>query len=70
MSDQQNGGFSGLLFSRAGLVLIGLLGVAGYFLWTEHQAHVIDALPWLLLGGCMLMHLFMHGGHGGHGDGK
>jgi hypothetical protein len=25
-------------------------------------------LPWLLLAACPLMHLFMHGGHGGHGD--
>lgn len=56
----------GFLFSKTGLVLIGFLGVAGYFLWTEHQAHVITFLPFLLLGGCILMHVFMHGGHG-HG---
>jgi hypothetical protein len=24
-------------------------------------------LPWILVGGCLLMHLFMHHGHGGHG---
>jgi hypothetical protein len=60
------------LFSRSGLVTLGFLAVAGYFLWTEHQAHVIAALPWLLVGGCLIMHLFMHGGHGGghsHGNG-
>lgn len=59
------------LLSRTGLGLIAFLGVAGYFLWTEHQAHVITALPFLLLGGCIVMHLFMHGGHGhgGHGGG-
>ncbi|MFQ5774941.1 MAG: DUF2933 domain-containing protein [Kiloniellaceae bacterium] len=56
------------LLSRSGLVLIGFLAVAGYFLWTEHRAHAIAALPWLLIGGCLLMHLFMHHGHGGHGD--
>lgn len=55
------------LFSRSGLVLMGFLAVAGYFLWIEHQAHVIAALPWLLVGGCLVMHLFMHRGHGGHG---
>ena len=55
------------LFSRTGVVLIGFLAVAGYFLWIEHQAHVIAALPWLLVGGCLVMHLFMHGSHGGHG---
>jgi hypothetical protein len=56
------------LLSRSGLVLLGFLGVTGYFLWAEHQAHVIAALPWLLVGGCLVMHLFMHHGHGGHGD--
>ena len=58
------------LFSRTGLVLGGFLIVAVFFLWTEHQAHFIAALPWLLIGGCLVMHLFMHGGHGGHGTGK
>ena len=52
------------LLSRTGLALIAFLGVAGYFLWTEHQAHVITALPFVLVGGCIVMHLFMHGGHG------
>ena len=55
------------LMSRFGLVLAGFLAVAGYFLWTEHQAHVIAALPWILVGGCLLMHVFMHRGHGAHG---
>lgn len=47
-------------------VLIGFLLVTAYFLWTEHQAHVIAFLPFLLLAACPLMHLFMHGGHGHH----
>ena len=48
-----------------GLIVIG--AVAGYFLLTEHLAHVIGALPFLLLLACPLMHLFMHHGHGDHG---
>ncbi len=56
------------LFSRTGLVLLGFLAVAGYFLWAEHEAHIVGALPWLLLGGCLVMHLFMHRGHGGDHD--
>ena len=62
----------GFFLSRSGLVLVGFLAIAGYFLWTEHEAHVkaaIPYLPFLLLLACPLMHLFMHHGHGGHGTG-
>ncbi len=55
------------LRNRSNLPLLAFLGVGGYFLWTEHQAHVIEALPWVLILGCLLMHLLMHGGHG-HSD--
>ena len=48
-----------------GYLVIG--AVAGYYLLTEHLAHVVGALPFLLLLSCPLMHFFMHGGHGGHG---
>lgn len=51
---------------RANWFFLGFLAIAGYFLITEHQAHVIPYLPFLLLLACPLMHLFMHGGHG-HG---
>lgn len=50
-------------------VLIGFLLIAGFFLWTEHRAHLLGALPFLILLACPLMHLFMHGSHGGHGHG-
>ncbi len=60
--------------SRHGLVLIGFLAIAGYFLWTEHEAHLralVPYFPWLLLLACPLMHIFMHGGHGhDHGANK
>jgi len=57
--------------SRSKVVMIGFLLVIGYFLWTEHQAHVIQFLPFLLLAACPLMHIFMHGGHGhSHRHGK
>jgi YHS domain-containing protein len=52
-------------------VFVGFPLIAGYFLITEHRAHVIQALPFLLLLACPLLHLFHgHGGHGGHGDDK
>jgi len=55
--------------SRSGIVLLGFLAVAAFFLLTEHTAHFFGVLPWLFLLACPLMHLFMHGGHGhgGHG---
>lgn len=53
--------------SPTGWVAIGFIGVAGYFLITEHAAHLTSILPWLLIAACPLMHLFMHhGSHGGH----
>ena len=47
--------------------------VAAWFLITEHRAHVLGALPYLILLACPAMHLFMHHGHGhggqsGHDD--
>lgn len=51
---------------RSRWVFIGFALVAGYFLYTEHRAHVLIALPYLLLLACPLMHLFMHHGHGHH----
>ena len=60
--------------SRSGLMFIGFALVAGYFLWTEHRAHVVAGLyylPFLLLLACPLMHLFHGHGHGdSDGEGK
>ena len=53
------------LRTPAGIALFVLLAIAAFFLWTEHRAHVLGALLWLLLAACPLMHLFMHGSHGG-----
>jgi hypothetical protein len=43
--------------------------IAVFFLWEEHQAHFLGALPYLLLLACPFMHLFMHHGHG-HDHGR
>lgn len=54
--------------SRGKWVFIGFLLVGGFFLFTEHRAHVLGILPYLLLLACPLMHLFHHGhGHRHHG---
>jgi hypothetical protein len=55
----------GFFASRANMVLLGFLAIGAYFLVTEHWAHVVPFLPWLFLLACPLMHVFMHGGHGG-----
>lgn len=54
--------------SRYGIGCLVLGGIAAYFLLTEHRAHVVGALPLLILLACPLMHVFMHHGHGGHGQ--
>jgi len=55
--------------SRYAVGLLAMGGVAAFFLWREHRAHLLGALPLLLLLACPLMHVFMHRGHGGHGGG-
>ena len=50
-------------------VLLGFLAVGGFFLATEHTAHLLGILPFAIFLLCPLMMLFMHhGGHDGHGD--
>lgn len=53
--------------SKAGLVLIVFLVIAGALLLTEHRAHVLGLLIWLPLLACSLVHVFMHGSRGHHG---
>jgi hypothetical protein len=49
-------------------VFLGFVAIAAFFLLTEHRAHFLGALPYLLLLACPLLHWLMHGGHGGHGQ--
>jgi len=51
--------------SRTGLVLLTFLAIAAFFLITEHTAHVLGILPFLLVLLCPLLHLFLHRRHGG-----
>ena len=46
------------------LALVGFAAIAVVLLWREHEAHLLGALPWLLVLACPLMHVFMHHGHG------
>ena len=47
-------------------ILWGFVAIAAFFLLTEHRAHAFQALPYLLLLACPLLHVFHRRGHG-HG---
>lgn len=54
------------LFSRTGLVTVGVVAILGFLVYTGHSAHLLGFAPFLLLLACPLMHVFMHGGHRRH----
>lgn len=65
----EHGAGGGTWNTRVKIALVGFILIAGYFLVTEHRAHVALALPYLpflLLLACPFLHFFMHGGHGDH----
>lgn len=51
--------------SPGGLILLAFLAIAAFFLILEHRAHVFTLLPYVLLLLCPVLHLLMHGRHGG-----
>ena len=50
----------------------GFAAIAVFFLWQEHRAHLLGALPWVFLLLCPVLQLFMHRGegheHGSHSE--
>lgn len=56
--------------NKAKIALVVFLAIIGFFLFTEHRAHLYGILPFALLLACPLMHIFMHGGHGDHSNHK
>jgi hypothetical protein len=63
---EKKGFLQALTWPQATLIVF--LSVAGFFLLTEHRAHVLGYLPFLIFLLCPLMHIFMHKGHGKHGN--
>ena len=53
-------------FSFQGLIAALFIAVIGFFVITQHAAHLLGVLPWLLFLSCPLMHVFMHHGHHSH----
>jgi hypothetical protein len=56
------------LSKRVTLPLSVIASVIGAFAlitaWEQHRMHILNAVPYLLLLACPLMHLLGHGGHG------
>lgn len=51
-----------------GLALAAFAAALAYLFFGEHRVHLLGYLPFLLLLACPLLHMTMHGGHGGHAD--
>lgn len=48
------------------IVFATMIAIAAFFLISEHRAHALGFLPYLLFLACPLLHMFHHGGHGEH----
>ncbi len=70
--DHENKDLPSFWRSPAGLTLLVAFAVGGFYLVTEHTAHLLGVLPYLIFLACPLMHVFMHRGHhhGGHQHGE
>ena len=53
---------------RTRLVALAFVAIATFFLLSEHRAHFLGVLPYLLVAACPILHVF-HGGHGKHRHG-
>lgn len=62
----ESGNGESWLFSRTGIATIVAVSVLGFLIYQGHGAHLLGYAPFLLILACPLMHIFMHGGHGGH----
>lgn len=65
-TEQHNTGQPELSRISWGLGLCLFLGIALFFLWQEHKAHILGALPYAVLLLCPLIHLFTHRSRGAH----
>lgn len=55
----------------ASLAFVGLLAIAGFFLWTEHKAHLLGAVPYVLVVLALLVPVLMYRKHDdGRGGGR
>jgi hypothetical protein len=66
-NEPERAGLGAFFRSHYALGYLVLGALATYMYFSEHRAHFLGALPFLLLLACPLMHLFMHHGGGAHG---
>jgi hypothetical protein len=52
---------------QVNLAVLAFFAIAAFLLLTEHRAHLLGPLLFLLLLACLPLHFFMHRGHGGKG---
>jgi len=52
--------------SGSGIAALVMIAAVSYFLFMEHREHIFQALPYLIVLLCPLMHVFMHSRHGHH----
>jgi hypothetical protein len=62
-NQRPQGKVTALVGSPWGLLVTLALAGLGLYLFMTHTGHMLNALPYLLLLACPLMHLFMHHGH-------
>lgn len=72
--EQEKASEKSFWFTLPGIIALIIIAIIGYYLITEHGAHIAGffaGFPWLLLLLlCPLMHFFMHGKHSGHSGGN
>jgi hypothetical protein len=65
---EHRNGLRDWLLSRTGIATVIAVAVLGFLVYTDHTAHLLGVIPYLLVLACPLMHIFMHSGHH-HGSG-
>lgn len=50
----------------SGIALLVFGAIGAFLLIAEHRVHALGFAPYLILLACLVMHFFMHRGHGAH----
>jgi DUF2933 family protein len=67
MSERPLSSVVGWARTPLGATVLGVAVLFALYLTIWHTTHFAQALPFLLLLACPLVHIFMHGSHAGHG---